>query len=125
MRRRPRRPSSPIVAIESLGYDAADEAGRDRITGASRGVHFDASYRTYDRLAERRGRPCAGADSRPTETVTVEIGVLCYTGRAALERAVRCGSSSRPNCPGDGGLDSIKPLLQELLDLVPLALAES
>jgi hypothetical protein len=57
--------------------------------------------------------------------VTVEIGVLCYTGRAALERAVAVRQQLAAELSRDGGLDSIKPLLQELLDLVPLALAES
>jgi hypothetical protein len=57
--------------------------------------------------------------------VTVEIGALCYSGRAALERAVAIRQQLADELARNGGLASIQPLLQELLDLVPLALAES
>ena len=56
---------------------------------------------------------------------TVEIGVLCYRGRAALERANMVRQQLADELTRHGGLEAIQPLLQELLDLVPLALAES
>ena len=59
------------------------------------------------------------------EAVTIEIGVLCYRGRAALERANAVRQQLADELARHGGLESIQPLLQELLDLVPLALAES
>jgi hypothetical protein len=109
----------PIVSIESLGYDRADEVVAIESLAPEGGL--EASFRSYDRLRRERGPVPARAE----ETVTVEIGVLCYTGRAALERAVAVRQQLAAELSRDGGLDSIKPLLQELLDLVPLALAES
>ena len=109
----------PIVAIESLGYGPADEVVPIESLAPEGGL--EASFRSYDRL-RREGAPVL---ARAEETVTVEIGVLCYTGRAALERAVAVRQQLAAELSRDGGLESIKPLLQELLDLVPLALAES
>ena len=57
--------------------------------------------------------------------MTVEIGALCYRGRPALERAAAVRQQLADELARHGGLDAIQPLLQELLDLVPLALAES
>jgi hypothetical protein len=108
-----------IVPIESLGYDRADEVVAIESLAPEGGL--EASFRTYDRLRRERGP----VPTRAEETVTVEIGVLCYTGRAALERAVAVRQQLATELSRDGGLESIKPLLQELLDLVPLALAES
>jgi hypothetical protein len=119
----------PIVPIESLAYDepvAVPAAGG-----------LEASYRTFDRLRRERGaqppslealvgRALAEVVPAPSEgTVTVEIGALCYRGRAALERAVAVRQQLADELARNGGLDAIQPLLQELLDLVPLALAES
>jgi hypothetical protein len=71
-----------------------------------------------------RVRPAAAA-AAGEGPVTVEIGVLCYRGRAALERALAVRQQLADELARNGGLASIQPLLQELLDLVPLALAES
>jgi hypothetical protein len=108
-----------VVPIESLAPDGG----------------FEASFRTYDRLRHQRGTMPPSLDAllggarrsapAPGDTETVEIGVLCYSGRAALERAVAVRQQLAAELSRNGGLESIKPLLQELLDLVPLALAES
>jgi hypothetical protein len=55
----------------------------------------------------------------------IAIEALCYRGRAALERAATLRQQLSVQLLGDGDLDSIRPLIQELLDLVPLALSES
>jgi hypothetical protein len=55
----------------------------------------------------------------------VDIRALCYRGRGALERAEQVRRQLADALSHDGGLDALRPLLQELLDLVPLALAES
>jgi len=119
----------PIVPIESLAYDEPVPVP------AAGGL--EASYRTFDRLRRERGaqapslealvgRALAEVVPAPSEgTVTVEIGALCYRGRAALERAVAVRQQLADELARNGGLDAIQPLLQELLDLVPLALAES
>jgi hypothetical protein len=59
------------------------------------------------------------------EVETIEIGLLCYSGRAALERAAAVRQQLAEELERHGGIEaSIQPLLQELLDLVPLALVE-
>ncbi|MGN6391057.1 MAG: hypothetical protein ACTHM9_02260 [Gemmatimonadales bacterium] len=116
----------PPVPIESLGYDAPMAAGG-----------LEASFHTYDRLRrERRPEPAslealvgrALADTEPVPTegdVAIEMAALCYRGRAALERAVAVRQQLAAELARNGGLDAIQPLLQELLDLVPLALADA
>jgi hypothetical protein len=128
-------PELPVVPIESLAYDAVpiESLAYDAPTGG-----LEASYSTFDRLRrERAAEPAslealvgrALAATTPAagdpEAVTVEIGVLCYSGRAALERANAVRQQLADELARHGGLETIRPLLQELLDLVPLALAES
>ena len=62
---------------------------------------------------------------RATEDAPVPIEMLCYRGQAALERANVLRHQITAQLDRDATLQSLQPLLQELLDLVPLALAES
>jgi hypothetical protein len=116
---------TPIVPIESLAFDAP--AGG-----------LEGSYATFDRL--RRERPAAPASlealvgqalaattpaAADPEVVTIEIGSLVYRGRAALERANAVRQQLADELARNGGIEKIQPLLQELLDLVPLALADA
>jgi len=126
------QPELPIVPIESLGYDVAAEVVPIESLAPDGGL--EASFRTYERLRRERAAAPPSLDAlvgrvppsvAASDTVTVEIGVLCYSGRAALERAVAVRQQLAAELSRNGGLESIKPLLQELLDLVPLALAES
>jgi len=55
----------------------------------------------------------------------VAIGSLCYSGRAALERAASLRHEINAALTRDASLESLQPMLQELLDLVPLALDSS
>ncbi len=50
---------------------------------------------------------------------------MCYSGYAALERANAVRHQITAQLSGNPSLESLQPLLQELLDLVPLALAKS
>lgn len=126
-----------VVPIESLAPDAPVASAP---VGAPPASGLERSYHTYDRLRRERtpaapnleqlmggmaAREVAGPASRPGDVETVEIGILCYSGRAALERAAMVRQLLADELARHGGLESIKPLLQELLDLVPLALAES
>ena len=123
----------PVVPIESLAPDTASPSGLER------------SYTTYDRLRRERpvaepslerlmggappppapSSPAVGSPSTVEYVETIEIGLLCYQGRAALERAVAVRQQLAEELGRHGGLESIRPLLQELMDLVPLALAKS
>jgi hypothetical protein len=124
-----------VVPIESLAYDAVpiESLAYDAPTGG-----LEGSYSTFDRLRRERGAEPASLEAlvgralaattpaaADPEAVTIEIGVLCYRGRAALERANAVRQQLADELARHGGLETIRPLLQELLDLVPLALAES
>jgi hypothetical protein len=52
----------------------------------------------------------------------VDIRRLCYSGRAALERARTVGERLAASLDAGPDLSGVEPLLRELLDLVPLAL---
>lgn len=129
-----------IVPIERLAYDAAPEAEPEPVPIASLAPAggLEGSFHTYDRLRRERGAEPASlealvgralADTNPAATeegtVAIEIGVLVYRGRPALERAATVRQQLADELARNGGLEAIQPLLQELLDLVPLALAES
>jgi hypothetical protein len=144
-----------IVSIESLGYApdqdvvpieslAPDEPAQVAAGG------IEASFKTFDLLIRQRGPATpsldalvSGASPRPTapargpvpatavsaapetEEMAVAIGTLCYSGRAALERAVALRQEINAALTRDASLESLQPLLLELLDLVPLALEHS
>ena len=132
----------PVVPIESLAPDAPPPPAP---AAPSPPGGLERSYRTYDRLRRERpsakpslerlmggAPPTSAAPSLPDDSLaavqeieTIEIGLLCYRGRAALERAVAVRQQLAEELKRHGGLESIQPLLQELLDLVPMALAES
>jgi hypothetical protein len=130
-----------IVSIDSLAYDeepvsilslAPDEESEDDVVPIaalapdSPEWALETSFRTYDRLRRERAGASPSLVPLPVpDAQAVEIGVLCYRGRAALERAALVRQQLADQLARHGGLESIQPLLQELLDLVPLALAES
>jgi len=140
---------APVVPIESLAFHPPELAGPEvaepeaaaepevvPIESLAPSGGMESSFRTYERLRRERGAapvslealvgrvrlPAPGAAAEGP--VTIEIGVLCYRGRAALERAATVRQQLADELARNGGLASIQPLLQELLDLVPLALAE-
>jgi hypothetical protein len=134
--RPPAEPELPIVSIESLLYDeqpvAVEEPPIVPIESLAPTVPsaLERSFHTYDRLRRQRrpGTPSLdalmGRAPAADEVETVEIGLLCYHGRAALERAAAVRQQLADELERNGGLEAIQPLLQELLDLVPLALTE-
>jgi hypothetical protein len=142
------RPEDQPVPIESLGYElepavvpiqslAPDEA----VPVASGGL--EGSFQTFDLLLRQRGATAPSLDAlvaapvpaarlaatpapAPTpEPEPVAIDTLCYRGQAALERANTVRHRIAAELTGDASIESLQPLLQELLDLVPLALEQS
>ncbi len=136
---------APVVPIESLAPEPAasvppiEQPAPVASPAAPGGL--ERSYVTYDRLRRERPRvppsleQLMGTTPLPPEPAaappaqddvgTVEIGLLCYRGRAALERAAAVRQQLADELAKHGGLESsLQPLLQELLDLVPLALVE-
>jgi hypothetical protein len=105
---RERGPATP--SLEAL---VAGSGGRQRIAPAA---------------VRAAPAPAAASPSIPTaarEPDPVAIGTLCYRGHAALERANTVRQQIAVALTRDASIESLQPLLQELLDLVPLALEQS
>jgi len=114
---------SDVVPIASLAPDPEPiPAGADSL---------EISFRTLERLQRERSPAPASLDAlagraEPAPVAeAVAIASLCYRGRSALERAAAVRQSLTAELAGVPDLAAIRPLLQELLDLVPLALDES
>ena len=132
-------PESDVVPIASLAYDTPMD-GEDDVfpierlapdasasTSAGRPSALETSFRTLERLQRERGATSPSLEaltgSAPVEPVGIES--LCYRGRSALERAAAVRGELASELAGASDLAAIRPLLQELLDLVPLALDQS
>jgi hypothetical protein len=135
---------SEIVPIESLAPDEPEEPGV--LVAAHDGWDLAASYTSYEALlagpatsappaarAAAFAAPAAAAASpRPTEPPSrrgaepdvVDIGDLLYRGRTALERADQLRRVLRSAVSSDQPMSAIRPLVDELLDLVELAMAD-
>jgi hypothetical protein len=125
---------TPIVPIESLGYGPEPEVVSIRSLAphepapAEPPGGLEASFRTFDLLIRQRGstpptlEALLGADRNQD---AVAIDTLFYRGQAALERAVTVRHQITAELTRDATLESLQPLLQELLDLVPLALEQA
>jgi hypothetical protein len=66
----------------------------------------------------------AGGGRDVSSEPPVAITTLCYRGQAALERADAVRQQITTELGRNADMATLRPLLQELLDLVPLALAE-
>jgi hypothetical protein len=144
-------PPGEPVSIESLGFDDETEivpveslAPSATATEMPRGLEL--SFKTFSRLLRGRkastpslaaliGQTTAPVGTAPAakrppaeripEEPAVAIDTLCYRGHAALERAVIVRHQLAAELKQDASLETLQPLLQELLDLVPLALVDT
>jgi hypothetical protein len=145
--------SEPVVPIDSLTYEAESDvvpieslapspepsaATPSAVAIADHPTGLEISFGTLNRLVREHAAPTASltallvgsaTPSKPEtpvpEEAPVPIGTLCYRGHAALERANAVRQQIAAELGREATLQSLQPLLQELLDLVPLALAES
>ena len=131
----------PIVPIHSLEYDADSEVvpigslAPDPPAATEPVPGIEASFRTFELLIRQQGAVAPSLDGllrqpsapapRVDEPEPVAIGALIYRGQAALERAVTVRHQIAAELSRKATLDSIQPLLEELLELVPLALEQS
>jgi len=139
----------PIVPIQSLAYDTEEgivpieSLAPDGPVDAEPPPGMEASFRTFDLLIRQRGsvppslnsllgqtptpavEAPAGRGPSASEEEPVAIRTLTYRGHAALERAVTVRHQIAAELSKETSLESLQPLLQELLDLVPLALEHS
>jgi chemotaxis protein histidine kinase CheA len=134
-------PKEDIVPIEALAPD--DEAVPD-----AEGTGILASLLKYHRLVAENGidgasleelikptpraAPAAAPAPRPTtpvaraaeEPAVVDIAALCYRGRSALTRAAAVRLEIREAMESHAAGAVLRPLVEELLDLVDLAQVE-
>ncbi len=126
-------PEPQVVPIESLAPDSVALPAQPAPKGG-----LEASFRTLDRLQRERAPTTAAfrrviddtggqqtVQGTTPEATPVPIKALCYQGHAALERANVVREQITAELARDASFTSLRPLLQELLDLVPLALAET
>ena len=118
-----------VVPIESLAYDAEPVAAAPivSITALAPDSGLERSFATLGRLERERAPGPAtigGLLGRAPPEEAVGIESLCYRGRAALERAAAVRGEIAAALERREQLDTLQPLIRELLDLVPLALAE-
>jgi hypothetical protein len=132
-------PVPDVVPIESLAPSPELSAAMPSAGGIPDSpTGLEISFGTLNRLVLEHAAPTASftallvgsaTPSKPEtivpEDAPVPIGTLCYRGHAALERANAVRQQIAAELGRDATLQSLQPLLQELLDLVPLALAES
>lgn len=123
-------PIEPVVPIESLAYDGEPVTGQEvvPITALAPDSGLERSFATLERLQRERAPAAPSLDgllggAAGAEDV-VAIETLCYRGRAALERAAAVRVEIAAALDRREQLEILQPLIRELLDLVPLALAE-
>jgi hypothetical protein len=118
-------PEDEIVPIESLGYDEAEAPVPIESLAPDSGL--ETSYRTLARLLRERGPARASLQALlgAQEEEALAIESLCYRGRAALERASDVRRELVAALQQGRELAAVRPLLEELLDLLPLALADA
>ena len=129
-------PDDVVVPVEQLAPEP--EPGEFPPAEASEDVSLAGSFLTFARLSGARSRtsgngggartsapvsPAPGTAAAPEEAI--DIGTLLYRGEAALRRADQVRRDLTDLLRGGAELRSIRPLLDELLDLVPLALERS
>jgi hypothetical protein len=129
---KPTASDADIVPIESL-LDTVESLAPDPEPAPTDGGALETSFRTLERLQRERGSTPASLEillgriepAADAVADAVAIESLCYRGRPALERAAAVRQTLAAELAGVSDLAAIRPLLQELLDLVPLALDES
>jgi hypothetical protein len=115
LRAEPSRPPEPAPATEAVPIEALEPAA----SGAPLSS-FEAGLASYQRRVRDEGLGEPSLEGLRGETV-VSIESLCYSGRAALERAAELRTLIGARI-AKGEMEEARPLVQELLDLVPLAL---
>lgn len=122
------------VPIDSLAYDGdSDVVPIEQLApdGKTDPNALETSYRTFHRLLKEAAPTTSSLAAllAPSSAVAVDapavsITALCYSGRGALQRANAVRQQIAAELNRDAPLASLQPLVQELLDLVPLALVE-
>ncbi len=115
-------PAEVVVPIESLELPErpAKSALETGLSGYQRRVREQG---LGEASLAGLATPSSSGTASETEAV-VPIESLCYSGRGALTRAAELRALIGARL-ASGEMDVVRPLVQELLDLVPLALADA
>jgi hypothetical protein len=116
LRVEPAPPAEPAPAGEAVPIEALEPAAAP----AAALSPFEAGLASYQRRVRDQGLGEPSLEGLRGEAV-VSIERLCYSGRAALERAAELRTLIGTRL-ASGDMEAARPLVQELLDLVPLAL---
>jgi hypothetical protein len=125
------QPSDPIVPIESLAPDDAIVPIESLSPGPREDASLAGSFLTYARLSGEALRPSGNGGGAPVPAAAavapdiMDIDALLYRAGSALRRAEVVRRELAALLRTGAGLPAIRPLLDELLDLVPLALEPS
>jgi chemotaxis protein histidine kinase CheA len=132
LRRDDERDVVPIADL--LAAEPASEPVADAPPGAEPvRTSFEQTFSTYHQLLERDRAPdpaalaalaALAAPAALAESDVVAIDHLLYRGRRALERADVVRRDLTTALKSNRTFQEIEPLVSELIDLVPLALAE-
>jgi HPt (histidine-containing phosphotransfer) domain-containing protein len=114
-----------VVSIQSLFYH---EMAAGAPVGGPGYLPFEQTFSTYSRLIRSEpvaiGSPIVPIESLAPDAPVVQIESLLFRGRRALERADVVRRELDAALRAHRGLTGVETLLTELLDLVPLALAD-
>jgi chemotaxis protein histidine kinase CheA len=123
----PMRTSEPVVPIESLIVEEPPPVVSAQ-AAPSEPPGLEGSLLRLARLLGERGRGessleafLASTDLEPEPLEVVDVAALCYHGRAALDRATELRRELDALLSRGSELGQVRPLLDELLDLVSLA----
>jgi hypothetical protein len=120
-------PPGEIVPVSSLAPDGEDAIVQSGADAPAMGSALAPSFVTFARLMQERpeGAPSLDEflDQPPiaTPSAVVPISTLLYSGPRALDRAAAVREEITNLLARNDPWESVKPLVEELLDLVPLA----
>lgn len=121
-------PAAPVPTVAAMPLPSAVE-----LPGADDGWDIAASFLSYEALVAGRSvravaasapAPAPPAPAPAPADAVVDIDDLLYHGRAALERAEELRRELRALNARATSLTTLQPLVDELLDLVELAIAD-
>ncbi len=121
----PNRASASVAFARAVSASPPPKPGRETWDlAASFSLYEELTAFAPDRAREAVAAPVAATPRQTLEPALVDIGELLYRGRAALERAdlIRLEIRAAWSTPESTG--AIQPLVEELLDLVELAIAD-
>jgi chemotaxis protein histidine kinase CheA len=120
-------PPGEIVPISSLAPDGEAAIAQSGADTTARHGSLATSFVTFARLMQERPQEPPALDAflgrTPTESPAdvVSISTLLYAGPRALDRAAAIREEITNLLARNDPWESVKPLVEELLDLVPLA----